>query len=40
MRTSLKSTGTWASMEWLKNPEVDKMIDDAPPATPLTEQDL
>jgi peptide/nickel transport system substrate-binding protein len=23
-----KSAGTWASMEWLKNPEVDKMIDD------------
>ena len=24
-----KSAGTWASMEWLKNPEVDKMIDAA-----------
>ena len=24
-----KSAGTWASMEWLQNPEVDKMIDAA-----------
>jgi peptide/nickel transport system substrate-binding protein len=24
-----KSAGTWASMEWVQNPEVDKMIDDA-----------
>jgi peptide/nickel transport system substrate-binding protein len=24
-----KAAGTWASMEWVKNPEVDKMIEDA-----------
>jgi peptide/nickel transport system substrate-binding protein len=24
-----KAAGTWASMEWVENPEVDKMIDDA-----------
>ena len=24
-----KAAGTWASMEWVQNPEVDKMIDDA-----------
>ena len=24
-----KASGTWASMEWLQNPEVDKLIDDA-----------
>ena len=24
-----KSAGTWASMEWVQNPEVDKMIDAA-----------
>ncbi len=24
-----KSAGTWASMEWAQNPDVDKMIDDA-----------
>jgi len=24
-----KSAGTWASMEWVQNPEVDKMIDEA-----------
>jgi peptide/nickel transport system substrate-binding protein len=24
-----KSAGTWASMEWLQNPEIDKLIDEA-----------
>jgi peptide/nickel transport system substrate-binding protein len=24
-----KASGTWASMEWLQNPELDKLIDDA-----------
>jgi peptide/nickel transport system substrate-binding protein len=24
-----KAAGTWASMEWLQNPELDKLIDDA-----------
>lgn len=24
-----KAAGTWASMEWVQNPEVDKLIDDA-----------
>ena len=24
-----KAAGTWASMEWVKNPDIDKMIDDA-----------
>ncbi|MBV8439403.1 MAG: ABC transporter substrate-binding protein [Hyphomicrobiales bacterium] len=24
-----KAAGTWASMEWVKSPEIDKMIDDA-----------
>ena len=24
-----KAAGTWASMEWVQNPAIDKMIDDA-----------
>ncbi len=24
-----KAAGTWASMEWVQNPEIDKLIDDA-----------
>ena len=33
-----KAAGTWASMEWVKNPEVDKMTDDARATGDATQQ--
>lgn len=33
-----KAAGTWASMEWVQDPEVDKLIDDARATTDKAEQ--
>ena len=36
--SNYKAAGTWASMEWLQNSEVDKLIDDARATTDKAEQ--
>jgi peptide/nickel transport system substrate-binding protein len=33
-----KAAGTWASMEWLKNPDIDKQIESARDSSDLSEQ--